>query len=57
MTTKQLISNIEALSNTLTPKQLIKFLDIVDGITSLVGTAQELKIDKPSNTSDVAQLH
>jgi hypothetical protein len=58
MTTKQLITNIEALSETLTPKQLFKFLDIVDELASMVATEQQLKRTAPKTpVAELGQFH
>jgi hypothetical protein len=58
MTTKQLITNIEALSETLKPKQLFKFLDIVDELASMVATEQQLKRSTPkTEVAELGQLH
>ena len=58
MTTKQLITNIEALSETLTPKQLFKFLDIVDELASMVANEQQLKQSMPKvAVAELGQLH
>jgi hypothetical protein len=58
MTTKQLITNIEALSETLTPKQLFKFLDIVDELALMVATEQQQKRSTPKTPiTELGQLH
>lgn len=58
MTTKQLITNIETFSETLTPKQLFKFLDIVDELASMVATEQQLKQSSPQMAvAELGQLH
>jgi hypothetical protein len=45
MSTKQLITNIETLSETLSEKQLIKFLDIMDTMTVMLDEAKKVTTD------------
>ncbi|XOV80545.1 MAG: hypothetical protein ACFHVJ_06245 [Aestuariibacter sp.] len=42
MSNKQLITNIETLSETLSEKQLIKFLDIMDTMTVMLDEAKKV---------------
>lgn len=42
MSTRQLINNIEALSETLSEKQLVQFLDIMDRMTNMVDEAKKV---------------
>lgn len=42
MSTRQLIINIEALSETLSEKQLVQFLDIMDAMTLMVDEAKQI---------------
>jgi len=42
MSTRQLIINIEALSETLSEKQLVQFLDIMDRMTDMVDEAKKV---------------
>lgn len=42
MSTRQLITNIEALSETLSEKQLVQFLDIMDAMTIMVDEAKQI---------------
>lgn len=58
MTTKRLISNIEALSATLNQKQLIEFLDIMDELADMVSQAKKLSISLDSQLEQPApRLH
>lgn len=45
MSTTELIQSIEALSQTLTDKQLVEFLDIMDAMTLMVEDAKKLSDD------------
>lgn len=45
MSTRQLIINIEALSETLSEKQLVQFLDIMDTMTDMVDEAKKISHD------------
>ncbi|MBE1300318.1 MAG: hypothetical protein GJ680_10490 [Alteromonadaceae bacterium] len=47
----KLISNIEALSETLSEKQLVQFLDIMDAMTVMVDDAKKIKKDYASQAS------
>lgn len=43
MSTKQLINDIENLSETLSERQLIQFLDIMDTMTVMLDEAKKIK--------------
>lgn len=45
MSNRQLIINIETLSETLSEKQLVQFLDIMDIMTDMVDEAKKISKD------------
>ena len=45
MSNRQLIINIETLSETLSEKQLVQFLDIMDTMTDMVDEAKKISKD------------
>ncbi len=56
MSTSKLINNIEALSITLSEKQLVQFLDIMDAMTLMVDKAKT-KSKKLTVEAGVPQMH
>lgn len=54
MSTRQLIINIETLSETLSEKQLVQFLDIMDTMTDMVDEAKKISHDLVSEINPVA---
>lgn len=59
MSTKQLITNIETLSETLSEKQLIKFLDIMDTMTVMLDEAKRVtsELQEYDFPSECTYLH
>lgn len=57
MPTRQLIINIESLSETLSEKQLVQFLDIMDTMTDMVDEAKKISRDLAAEIEGPANCH
>lgn len=57
MSTRQLIINIEALSETLSEKQLVQFLDIMDAMTVMVDEAKKISHDLIADFDQPSDCH
>ena len=53
MSNKQLINNIEVLSETLSNKQLVQFLDIMDEMTMMIDQAKQLRHELVGQSHDI----
>ena len=57
MSTRQLIDNIETLSETLSEKQLVQFLDIMDTMTDMVDEAKKISRDLVAEFEGTENCH